>query len=75
MRSPRFDGIGMNALKTAVTYIAVRIDRLLNCLIGGSIGETVTKHAARSMREGKRWGCVLCWLLDKIDKGHCRRFG
>lgn len=62
-------------LRTYITNVAVSVDYLINALIGGEPGETLTQHAARSMRKGKRWGCVLCWLLDKIDTGHCRRFG
>ena len=62
-------------VRTYLFNVVLALDFLLNALIGGIPSETLTKHAARSMRDGKRWGCVVCWLLERVDKGHCRRFG
>jgi len=53
--------------------ILVSIDQLLNTLLGGYPDETVSSRAAKANRKGKKWGCILCWLLDKIDKNHCEK--
>lgn len=50
---------------------AVGEDQVFNALAGGSEDETISSRAAKARRRGKRWGCVLCRLLDKIDPGHC----
>ncbi len=65
----------MASLKTYVFNVLLSLDFLLNAFIGGQPAETLTKHAARSMAEGKHWGCIVCRLLELVDKGHCRRYG
>lgn len=52
--------------------IAVGFDQLANVAANGSSTETISSRAYRAQQEGRRWGCVLCRLLDKIDKDHCR---
>lgn len=44
-----------------------------NVLTGGASNETISERAAKARAAGKRWGCVLCGLLDRIDRGHCDR--
>lgn len=53
--------------------IAVGFDQLANVAANGSSTETISARAYRAAGEGHRWGCVLCRLLDKIDKDHCRK--
>lgn len=53
--------------------IAVGFDQLANVAANGSSTETISARAYRAQGEGRRWGCVLCKLLDKIDKDHCRK--
>lgn len=56
--------------------VAVANDQTLNAaLVGrkGSEDETVSSRAGKAASKGKRWGCMLCRLLDKIDPGHCAR--
>ena len=53
--------------------IAVGFDQLANVAANGSSAETISARAYRAAGEGRRWGCVLCKLLDKIDKDHCRK--
>ena len=65
----------MAGLKTYFINLAVAFDYLLNATFAGDPSETLTRRAARARREGRAWGCVLCALLDLIDKGHCKRFG
>lgn len=54
------------ALKQAVAF-----DRTGNALLNGSDLECISTRANRARLEGRRWGCVLCYLLDKLDKDHC----
>lgn len=47
------------------------LDQLANALMGGYADETISLHAARARNEGKRWGCVVCSLLERVVKDHC----
>ena len=51
--------------------IARAFDRVFNVAANGDERETVSSRAARARDEGRRWGCVLCRLLDRLDAGHC----
>lgn len=51
--------------------IAVGFDQLANVAANGNEDETISSRAARARDEGRRWGCVLCSFLDRIDPGHC----
>jgi hypothetical protein len=53
--------------------LAVAIDQLANVLALGDPDETISSRAEKARRKGKRWGCVLCALLDRLDPGHCAR--
>ena len=46
-------------------------DQAANAAFGGSEDETISSRAGRAARRGDRWGCVLCKLLDRLDRGHC----
>lgn len=46
-------------------------DRLGNAALNGNGKETVSARAYRGMIEGNRKWCLLCRLLDRIDKDHC----
>lgn len=48
-------------------------DRVGNVAIGGDDRETVSSHAYRMSLENQRWGCVLCRLLDRVEKNHCEK--
>lgn len=51
--------------------IAIGFDQLVNAATGGNEDETISSRAARERNEGKRWACILCKFLDKLDKNHC----
>lgn len=35
-------------------------------------GETVSLMAAQDQRDGGRWGCRMCWLLNLVvERNHC----
>ena len=56
--------------------VAVANDQALNAaLVGrsGSEDETISSRAGKAAREGKRWGCVLCRLLNVFDNDHCQK--
>lgn len=46
-------------------------DQLWNARLGGDEDETISGRAAKARNAGRRWGCVLCRLLDWIDPDHC----
>lgn len=52
--------------------LAVAYDQLANAF-GGHEDETISSRAGRARRQGKRWACLLCRLLDALDPGHCER--
>jgi hypothetical protein len=47
-------------------------DRVFNAATGGSDRETVSSRAYRGTNEGRRGWCLLCRVLDWIQKDHCR---
>lgn len=49
-------------------------DRLVNAGSNGDPAEYISSRAARARRENRRWGCILCKLLDRVDPGHCDQF-
>ncbi len=51
--------------------IALAIDDLGNVASNGVLGQTISSRAAHDRPQ--RWACLLCWLLDKLDPGHCER--
>lgn len=56
--------------------VAVANDQALNAaLVGrsGSEDETVSSRAGKAAQSGRRWGCILCRVLDWFDPGHCAR--
>lgn len=54
--------------------IALGFDRVGNAMTGGIDGEYLSARAGRVRKEGRRWACILCRLLDKVDPGHCDKF-
>lgn len=53
--------------------VAIWIDEGLNTLRGGSPNETVSAASAKAQQQGKLWGCILCRLLNVIQKDHCAK--
>lgn len=60
-------------MKDYFLRILISIDQLANTILGGNEDETISSRAAKAKRAGKKWGCVLCKLLDKVDKNHCEK--
>jgi len=53
--------------------LAVAHDQLANAAFGDHEDETLSSRAGKAAREGKRWACVLCRLLDRLDPQHCEK--
>lgn len=51
--------------------LAVAHDQLANAAANGHEDETISSRAGKARRAGRRWGCLLCWLLDRVDPQHC----
>ena len=62
--------IGRNPSKAWV--LAIAHDQLGNAALNGDPDETVSSRANRARSEGRRWGCVLCRILDWLQPDHCR---
>lgn len=53
--------------------LALGYDYLGSAATGGALSETISSRADRARDEGRLWGCVLCRLLDWVQKDHCRK--
>lgn len=51
--------------------IAIGYDQLANAATGGNVDETISSRASRARKDRRTWGCILCRVLDWIDKNHC----
>jgi len=54
-------------------HIALAFDQIANAASGGSEDETISSRAGRLRREGRGWACVLCRVLDWLEKDHCEK--
>lgn len=52
---------------------AKAFDKTGNALANGDPNEYISTRAYRAMQERRRWGCILCRLLDLIEKDHCKK--
>lgn len=52
--------------------IALMIDETANVDANGRVDETISARAAKAMLAKRRWGCVLCWILDRVQTNHCQ---
>jgi len=61
----------MASLRTYLWNLLVSLDQFINTVLGGFPDETISSRAAKSRKRGKRWACILCRILDRIDPDHC----
>lgn len=52
--------------------IAIAYDRLGNAATNDDTVQTISSRAEKARRDGKRWGCWLCRLLDQLQPDHCK---
>lgn len=45
---------------------------LVNALVGGLPTQTLSARADVARARQRRWGCVLCAILDSIERDHCK---
>jgi hypothetical protein len=53
--------------------VLIGLDQFANAVIRGDPDETISSRAAKAELRGKKWGCLLCKFLDKLDKDHCQK--
>jgi hypothetical protein len=53
--------------------LAIASDQLANTAANGNEDETISSRANRARLEGRRWGCVLCRVLDVFERDHCAK--
>jgi len=53
--------------------IAIMIDQAANVGANGRLDETISARAAKAQIAGRKWGCVLCKILNAIQKDHCKK--
>lgn len=63
----------MSKIGRYLLNFAVLLDEAANTILGGSPNETISERSAKARAAGRRWGCLLCKLLDRINPGHCDR--
>ena len=51
--------------------ILIAIDQLGNAIFAGDPQETISSRAGKARNEDKKWGKVLCPVLDWLDPDHC----
>lgn len=54
-------------------FLLVSYDWLFNAAANDYERQPISARAAKARRDGKRWGCWLCKLLDYIDDDHCNK--
>ncbi len=52
--------------------LALGFDRVSSAATGGLDTETISSRAGRGEREGIWYWCLLCRMLDWIQKDHCK---
>jgi hypothetical protein len=60
-------------LKQYIWNILIAFDQFWNAVLGGNPRETISARADKAMLAGKKWGCILCKFLSKIQKDHCQK--
>ena len=53
-------------------FILVSYDWLFNAAANDYERQPISARAAKARRDGKRWGCWLCKLIDALDPDHCK---
>ena len=65
MRDPR-------TLKDYLFGIAIAFDEFWNSVLGGDPHATISARAYVAAARQCPWACVLCRLLDLLQRDHCR---
>ncbi len=60
-------------IKRYIRNVLIALDQLANAVLRGDPDETLSSAAGKARNAGRRWGCVLCRVLDWIDSDHCNK--
>jgi len=52
--------------------LLIAIDQLANTVLLGDPDETISSRAGKR-QDTQTWAKYLCWILNKIDKNHCKK--
>ncbi|WP_248767761.1 hypothetical protein [Pseudomonas sp. MWU12-2345] len=63
----------MRKIKRFGLNLLVWLDEGGNTLLLGDPGETISSRSAKAQMAGKRWGCVMCRFLNRLQKDHCKK--
>lgn len=50
--------------------LLIAVDQLANTILGGDPDETISSRSGK-MQDKRAWAKWLCYLLNKLDTGHC----
>lgn len=53
--------------------IMLAADRMTNTVFGGQAKETISSRSYRGQREGVKVWCILCKILEVVEKDHCKK--
>jgi hypothetical protein len=52
--------------------VGLEFDIAVNVLTGGQLNQTVSLRSAIADRDGRKWGCFMCWFLNwAVQRNHC----
>ncbi len=54
-----------------ILSVLLALDQFINAVLGGYPTETISYRAAFAAQRGKRWGCVVCRVLEWVIPNHC----
>ena len=60
-------------MKRYLVNLLIALDQFGNALFAGDPDETISSRAGKAARRGRRWGCVLCRVLDVFEHDHCEK--
>lgn len=60
-------------MKRYLVNLLIALDQFGNALFAGDPDKTISSRAGKAARRGRRWGCVLCRVLDVFERDHCEK--
>jgi hypothetical protein len=57
-------------IRLYISNVLIGFDEFVNTLAGGAPGDTISGRAGRARNDGRKWGIVLCTVLDWIQPQH-----
>lgn len=63
----------VSTVRAYLFSVAVSGEAVINVAYGGTDGMTLSARAGYARAIGKRWGHIVCRVLDSIHCDHCRK--